>query len=121
MSWRTGESSVPVKQSLVGSWLRAGHQKDQAITRSFGPIPCSPGKGEGLESKLIDGSCRRDGASMKIPSVWARDSWAAEPTEGLAGGSLQETVGAVSLPTYLARCTSPICMSNYLLSRILLQ
>lgn len=86
----------------MGSWVRAGHQKDQAVTRSFGPILCSPGKGERLESKLIDGSCPRDGASIKIPRVWVWDSWAAELTEGLAGGSLQETMGAVSLPTYLA-------------------
>lgn len=51
----------------MGSWMGAGRQKDQAMIRRFQPHPSSLGRGEGLEIKLIDGSCLCDETSIKTP------------------------------------------------------
>lgn len=78
----------------MGSWMGAGGQKDQAMSRRFQPHPHSPGRGERLEIKLIDGSHLCDETSIKIPKVRGLGSfWVGEHME--VSGLLRESMDAL--------------------------
>ena len=58
----------------MGSWVRAGHQKDQAMIRSLecsAPPPASLKWGEGLEVELIIDQA----SAHKIRIVWGLESF----------------------------------------------
>lgn len=58
-----------MRQLKVGSWVGAGHQRDQAGVKSSDP----PRKGKGLESKLIINHIYK--ASIKILELWYSENF----------------------------------------------
>ena len=105
--------------TLGDSWMRAGHQKDQAMIRSLefsAPPSWFSLEGKGAEKGVNDRSCLCEEDPIKSPNYRVRGSFRVdEHVEMLAEWDVSSAV----LPTYPALCTSSPWMFICILYHIL--
>ena len=84
----------------MGSWMGAGHQKDQALIGSLEfSAPPIRREGRGAGSGVNDPTCPCDEDATKIPKVWGSESFQVHEHKEVLGDGSPTEGKHISCPT----------------------